>query len=189
MFLEKSALETQSDRHTISFSATIDEYYYDSIDCSRSSRFGYIIDQIQDRKIEDKGKLQILWHRDINYYGRKYIKGWVRRGLNRWDITFDEFKSFLYLIHMSGYCNFAKRDEIYDRLIILSPESSRGYIMARKRFHLILIAWHYVNQAYYRRNKEFAYQQLSPFYQVESKVIRRFEGYYHLRPKTKIVEL
>ena len=81
--------------NAISFSATIDEYYYDSIDYSQSSRFGYIINQIQDREIlEDKGKLEISWHRDINYYGRKYIKGWVRRGLSRWDITFDEFKSY-----------------------------------------------------------------------------------------------
>jgi len=184
-----SCLGSISGRHIISFSATIDEYYYDSLDCSRSLRFGDMIDQIQDREIEDNDKIQNLGHRDINYYGRKYIKGWVIRGLNRWDITFDEFKSFLYLIKMSGYCNFAKRDEIYDHLTVLSPESSRGYIMVRKRFHLIVIAWHYVNQAYYRRNNQSAYQQLSPFYQVESKVIRRFEGYYCLRSKTKTVEL
>ena len=184
-----SCLGGISGRHIISFSATTDEYYYDSLDCSRSSRFGDMIGQIQDREIEDNDKIQNLWHRDINYYGRKYIPGWRRRGLNRLDISFDEFRSFLYLIQMSGTCNFAKRNEIYDNLILLCPESTRSNLMSRKRFNLIVIAWHYVNQAYFKRKQQLHYQQLLPFYQVESKVIRRFEGYYHLRPKTKTVEL
>jgi len=184
-----SCLGSVSRRQVISFSATIDEYYYDSLGCSRSSRFGHMIDQIQDREIGDNDKIQKIWHQDINYYGRKHIPGWRRRGLNRLDISFDEFRSFLYLIQISGTCNFAKRNEIYNNIILLPPESTRSNLMSRKRFNLIVIAWHYVNQAYFRRKQQFHYQQLLPFYQVESKVIRRFEGYYCPRPKTKTVEL
>jgi len=180
-----SCLEGISGRHIISFSATTDEYYYDGLDCSRSSSFGCTIDQIQDLEIDDKDKIQNLWHRDINCYGRKYIPGWRRRGLNRLDISVDEFRSFLYLIQMSGTCNFAKRNEVYSNLTLLLPESTRTNFMSRKRFNLIVIAWHYVNQAYFRRKQQLAYQQLSPFYQVESKVIRRFEGYYRMRPESK----
>jgi hypothetical protein len=185
-----SCLGGISGRHIISFSATTDEYYYDSLDCSQSSRFGHMIDQIQDREIEDNDKIQNIWHhRDINYYGRKYIPGWRIRGLNRLDITFNKFRSFLYLIQMSGTCNFAKRNEIYTNLTLLHPESTRTNLMSRKRFNLIVIAWHYVNQAYFRRKQQLAYQQLSPFYQVEDKVIRRFECYYQLRQKTNKVVL
>ena len=189
MFFEKSTLESESDRHVICFSANIDEYYYDSLNCGSSSGSDGAVDTIQDRKIGDNAKLQNLWYRDINYYGRKNIPGWTRRGLHRLDISFDEFKTFLYLIKMSGYCNFAKRDEIYNSLTVVSPESDGNHIMNRKRFHLIIIAWHYVNQAYFRREHQLSYQQLSPFYQVEEKVIRRFEGYYQLRTKPKKIEL
>jgi hypothetical protein len=189
MFLEKSTLVSESERHIICFSGNIDEYYYDSLNYGPSSGFDDTNDMIQDRMIQDKAKLQNVWHRDINYYGRKYIPGWTRRGLHRLDISFDEFKTFLYFIKMSGYCNFAKRDEIYDSLTIMTPESTRDHYMSRKRFHLIIIAWHYVNQVYFRREQQLSYQQLSPFYQVEDKVIRRFESYYRLRTKTKKIDL
>jgi len=189
MFFENSILESESDRHIICFSASIDEYYYDSLYFGQSLGSDDTVNMIQDRKIGDEAKLQSLWHRDINYYGRRYIPGWTRSGLHRLDISFDEFKTFLYLIKTSGYCNFAKRDEIYNSLTVLTPESTGDHIMSRKRFHLIIIAWHYVNQAYFRREQQLSYQQLSPFYQVEDQVIRRFEGYYQLRPKTNKVEL
>lgn len=189
MFLEKSTLVSESERHVICFSGNIDEYYYDSLNCGPSSGSDDAIDMIQDRMIQDKAKIQNLWYRDINYYGRKYIPGWTRRGLHRLDISFDEFKTFLYLIQLSGNCNFAKRDDIYNSLTVVSPESTGDHYMSRKRFHLIIIAWHYVNQAYFRRKEQLSYQQLLPFYQVEEKVIRRFESYYRLRTKTKKIEL
>jgi hypothetical protein len=78
---------------------------------------------------------------------------------------------------------FAKRDKIYNKVIITSPESMGGYILSRKRFNLIIIAWHYVNQAYFRRKDPNSYLQIPTFFRIDASVIKRFEGYYQVRLK------
>ena len=93
----------------------------------------------QGREIKEPENLKKIWVRDINNLGRRYIRGWVRRGINRLDISLDELEAFLYLIQISGPCNFAKRDIIYNNFIIQVPESARGLVMDRKRFNLIII--------------------------------------------------
>ena len=183
MLLENSALVPQLSRHTICFSANIDHHYSWGLECTQNSWCNNEFEVLQDRKLGDEEDLENLWHVDINYFGRKFIKGWVVRGVNRWDISFNEFKSFLYLIQMSGSCNFAKRDEIYNKVIITSPESMGGYILSRKRFNLIIIAWHYVNQAYFRRKDPNSYLQIPTFFRIDASVIKRFEGYYQVRLK------
>ena len=189
MILEMSDLEHIPERHIISLRANLDHHYCGGPKCVLISKSNDIFRVIDDPELVKMEALENLWLQDINYYGRKYIKGWVRRGLNRFDTSFCEFKSFLYLIKLSGYCNFAKRDLIYDSLKVLCPESKGGLIISRNRFKLLMIAWHYVNQAYFRRKDQVAYQQLSPGYQVDSKVIRRFERYYQMRLWTKIREI
>jgi hypothetical protein len=143
----------------------------------------------QDQKLIEPEDLKIIWLRDINQLGRRYVGGWVRRGLNMLDFSSNELDSFLHLLKLSGPCNFAKRDIIYDNLSLMSPESIGGSIMNRKRFNLIVIVWHYLNQSYYRRIDKTAYDQLGPHYQIERKIIRRFEGYYKLNLKVKNLEI
>ena len=189
MLLEDSALVPQPSRHTIGFSGNIDHHHSWGLECTQNSWCNNEFEVIQDRKLGDEEDLENLWHLDINNFGRRFIKGWVVRGVNRWDISFYEFKSFLYLIHMSGSCNFAKRDEIYNKVIITSPESTGGYILSRKRFNLIIIAWHYVNQAYFRRKDPNSYLQIPPFFRIDARVLKRFEGYYQVRSRYKGVEL
>jgi hypothetical protein len=48
--------------------------------------------------------------------------------------------------------------------------------------------WHYLNQEYFRRLDKDAYDQLGPLYQINPKIIRRFEGYYKLKLKAKNVD-
>jgi len=143
----------------------------------------------QCRKIIEPENLKKIWLRDINILGRRYRRGWVQRGVNRLDISFGELEAFLYLIRLSGPCDFAKRDIIYNNLIIQVPESSRSLLMNRKRFHLLIIMWHYLNQEYFRRLDKDAYDQLGPFYKIKPKIIRRFEGYYELNLKVKNLEI
>jgi hypothetical protein len=68
---------------------------------------------------------------------------------------------------LSGPCDFAKRDIIYNNLIIQVPESSRSLLMDRKRFHLLIIMCHYLNQEYFDKD---AYDQLGPFYKIKPKL-------------------
>ena len=144
---------------------------------------------IKGQMINKSENLKNIWLRDINILGRRYRRGWVRRGVNRLDISFGELEAFLYLIRLSGPCDFAKRDIIYNNLIIQVPESSRSLLMDRKRFHLLIIMWHYLNQEYFRRLDKDAYDQLGPFYKIKPKIIRRFEGYYELNLKVKSLEI
>ena len=148
-------------------------------------KFYDIADVRQCQKIIEPENLKTIWLRDINQLGRRYIRGWVRRGLNILDFSPNELDSFLYLLKLSGPCNFAKRDIIYDNLIIQVPESARGLLMDRKRFNLIIIMWHYLNQEYFRRSDKDAYHQLGPSYKIKRKILRRFEGYYKLSSKVK----
>lgn len=181
MLLEKSKLMMEPKGHSISFKANLDHYHNKSPKSTLIWRSNDTFHMKQDPELVGNEELENIWLRDINLYGRRYIKGWVRRGLNRLDTSYYEFKAFLYLIKLSGPCNFAKRDLMYDNLKILCPEQEVGLVISRKRFKLLVIAWHYVNQAYFRRKDLIAYQQLSPAYQVDSNVIRRFEGYYQMR--------
>jgi hypothetical protein len=121
--------------------------------------------------INKSENLKNIWLQNINILGRRYIGGWVRRGVNRLDISFDELEAFLYLIQLSGYCDFAKRDIIYNNLIIQVSESDKSLLMNRKRFHLLIIMWHYLNQEYFRRSDKDAYDQLGPFYNIKPKII------------------
>ena len=57
----------------------------------------------------------------------------------------------------------------------MSPESTGGPIINRKRFNLLVIMWYYL-----RRIDIVAYNQLDIYYKVEVKLIRRFERYYEL---------
>ena len=65
------------------------------------------------------------------------------------------------------------------------PETNRSLIMDRKRFNLLIIMWHYLNQTYFRKLDKLAYHQLGPYYKIERKIIRRFEGYYKLNSEDK----
>jgi len=144
---------------------------------------------IKGQMINKSENLKKIWLQNINILGRRYIGGWVRRGVNRLDISFVELEAFLYLIQLSGHCDFAKRDIIYNNLIIQVPESDKSLLMDRKRFHLLIIMWHYLNQEYFRRLDKDAYDQLSSFYKIKPKIIRRFEGYYELNLKVKSLEI
>jgi hypothetical protein len=145
-----------------------------------------INDVIKGPMINKSENLKNIWLRNINILGRRYIGGWVRGGVNRLDISFHELEAFLYLIQLSGHCDFAKRDIIYNNLIKQVPESSRSLLMDRKRFHLLIIMWHYLNQEYFRRSDKDAYHQLGPSYKIKrTKILRRFEGYYKLSSKVK----
>lgn len=144
---------------------------------------------IEAQKINKNEDLKSIWLRDINKLGRRYIVGWFKRGLNKLEIRLDELESFLYLIELCGPCNFAKRNIMYDSLKLMSPESTGGPIMDRKRFNLLIITWHYLNQLYFRRLDKSAYHQLGPHCKVGRKIIRRFEGYYKLNSKTNNLEL
>ena len=162
-----------------------DQYRCWCSDCNKNLDEIDINGVIKGQMINKSENLKNIWLRNINILGRRYIRGWVRRGVNRLDIRFDELEAFLYLIQLSGHCDFAKRDIIYNNLIIQVPESSRSLLMDRKRFHLLIIMWHYLNQEYFRRSDKDAYDQLGSFYKIEPKIIRRFEGYYKLSSKVK----
>ena len=188
MLLEKSCLMNKAKGHTTSFRANLDQHYCESPGYTLISRSNDIYHVKQDPGLVLNEDLKMVWLRDINIFGRRYIKGWVRRGLNRLDTSYCEFNSFLNLIKLSGPCNFAKRDLMYDDLKVLCLEREYGLLISRKRFKLLVIAWHYVNQSYFQRKDLIAFQQLAPAYQIDSKVLRRFEGYYQMRLKTKISE-
>ena len=135
----KVRFATLISRFIICFRLESDQYRCWCTDCSEILIF-YDIPQVrQCRKIIQPEDLKKIWLRDINQLGRRYIRGWVRRGLNMLDFSSNELDSFLYLLKLSGRCNFAKRDIIYDNIIIQVPESARCFQMDRKRFNFIII--------------------------------------------------
>jgi hypothetical protein len=176
-------------RYSIYIRAKFDNYRCCCPDCSEILSLHDICEVIYAPKINKKEDLKSIWLRDINKLGRRYIAGWFIRGVNRLEISLNELECFLYLIKLCGPCNFAKRNIMYDSLKLMSPESTGGPIMDRRRFNLIIITWHYLNQLYFRRLDKTAYHQLGPQYKVGRKIIRRFEGYYKLNSNTNNMEL
>ena len=58
-------------------------------------------------------------------------------------------------------------------------ETSASVLITCKSFNIIMIAWNYLNQSYFRNSKSM-YEELKPFYQAEANIIRKFESFYGL---------
>jgi len=182
MSIKNITIVAHLERHEICLRAESYDYICYCSDCCQTSTLSEQSDVLDSRELDKSEELLKLWYGKTNDLGRKYIKGWVRRGRDIIDITFNEFKLFLYIIKSIGHCNFLKRNEIYDNIlsVVSFSETISSEPINRKRFNLIMIAWNYLNQSYFRESKVF-YDELYPFYQVESYIIRKFESYYGLK--------
>jgi hypothetical protein len=182
MSTKNITIVAQLERHDICLRAESYDYICYCSDCCPTSPLSEQFDMLDSRKLEKSEELINLWYSKTIDLGRKYIKGWVKRGLDTINILLYEFKSFLYIIKLTGNCNFLKRNDIYDNIrSVMNPsETSTSVLINRRRFNIIMIAWSYLNQSYFRNSKAL-YEDLQPFYQTETHIIRKFESYYGLK--------
>ena len=189
MSIENITIAAHLERHDICLRVESYEYICYCSDCCPTSSLSEQSDMLDSRKLDKSEELINLWYSKTNDLGRKYIKGWVKRGLDTINISLYEFKSFLYIIKLTGPCNFFKRKEIFDNIRSnMNPsETPASVLITWKRFNIIMIAWNYLNQSYFRNSKAM-FEELQPFYQVEAHIIRKFESYYGLKLKRIKVE-
>ena len=182
MSIQNITLAPQNERQGLCLRAESYDYICYCSDCCQNSSLSEQSEMLDSRKFGKSEELLILWYRKTIDLGRKYIKGWVKRSQDTLNISFNEFESFLYILKMTGSCNFMKRNKIYDDMLSIINRSGTTTIdlINRKRFNLVMIAWTYVNQSFFRGNIAF-YEELLPFFQVECSIIRKFESYYVLK--------
>jgi len=103
------------------------------------------------------------WVTNTNIFGRRYYRGWVKRGVAIWDTCVEEFKAFLALIVLTGINKWSNRDEMFRRGEREFPFVHR--IMTKKRYGVLMVCWHYLNVDHYRAmtpEEQSAYRRAHP---------------------------
>jgi hypothetical protein len=152
-------------------------------------------------QLEDESDFMNLFIDDVvvnnfventNKFGRRYVKGWVKRGRTVGDTCVEEMRALFATWHLVGLNKSISRDELFRKGPREFPFIHR--LFTRKRFDNLMVAIHYVSIEEYRLLDEEgkkAYRKAHPFYLVEPYVELlkvRFRKYWRVGQRCGIDE-